>query len=256
MIAALGMYDWAETAAANDRFWDLIRDGFLARGMTAPEKLTRGKMAYMPGWLSPDLIFSQTCGYPYRAVLHGKVTLVGTPVYGLPGCPPGFYNSVFIARRDDPRQTLAGFDGARFAYNEALSQSGWAAPQIHAAALGLRLSPTLRSGGHRASALAVAEGRADLAAVDALSWAMLLRYDDFTGHLHEIARTAPTPALPYISGPGADAAGILAALQDAVAALTGDDRAVLYLRAVVHLPAAAYLAVPNPPTPDQLALPR
>lgn len=252
-IAALGMYDRAETAAANDRLWDLIRDGLRSRGIAAPETLTRGEMAYMKGWLSPDLVFSQTCGYPYRALLHGKVALVGTPDCGLPGCPPGHYNSVFIARRNDPRLDLAAFNGTRFAYNDDLSQSGWAAPQNHAAAQGLQLPPALKSGGHRLSALAVAEGRADLAALDALTWEMLQRYDAFTADLRELTRTEPTPALPFIAGLHIDPDAAFAALQEAVAALTPEDRTTLHLRGVIRLPAAAYLAVPNPPAPDQLA---
>lgn len=253
MIAALGMYDRAETAEANDRFWALIRDGLLARGIAAPETLTRGEMAYMPGWLSPDLVFAQTCGYPYRAVLQDKVRLVGTPDYGLPGCPPGHYNSVFIARRNDPRPDLAAFTGTRFAYNDDLSQSGWAAPQNHAATHGLRLPPALKSGGHRLSALAVAEGRADIASLDALTWEMLKRYDPFTADLREVTRTAPTPALPFIAGLHVDPDAAYLALREAAAALTPADRTTLHLRGVIRLPAAAYLAVPNPPSPDQIA---
>lgn len=252
-IAALGMYDRVETAAAHDRFWALIRDGFFARGIKAPLRLTRGEMAFLPGWLSPDLVFAQTCGYPFRALLQGRVTLVGTPDYGLKDCPPGHYNSVFIARRDDPRPDLPAFSGSRFAFNDPMSQSGWAAPQTHAAAIGLQLPPALKSGAHRLSALAVAQGRADLAAIDALTWELLKRHDAFTASLREITRTAPTPALPYIAGLGVDGDAAFAALQDAVAALDPADRETLHLRGVLRLPAEAYLAVPDPPAPEQIA---
>ena len=77
MIASLGMYDRAEAQPANDRFWALIRDGMRARGLAAPDSLTRGAGAYWDAWQSPDLILSQTCGFPYRAKLHDKVTLIG-----------------------------------------------------------------------------------------------------------------------------------------------------------------------------------
>lgn len=46
----------------------------------------------------------------------------------MPDCPAGYYNSVFIARRDDPRRNSPDFTCATFAYNEPMSQSGWAAP--------------------------------------------------------------------------------------------------------------------------------
>ena len=162
MIASLGMYDRAETAAANDRFWALIRDALRAKGLAAPEDLVRGEGAYWAAWQDPKLVLSQTCGFPFRARLHDKVTLVATPDYGLEGCPPGYYASVFVARAEDGR-CLPEFRQARFAYNEALSQSGWAAPQNHAATMGFHFATLVETGSHRGSALAVAEGRADLA---------------------------------------------------------------------------------------------
>lgn len=256
MIASLGMYDMPDLQPANDAFWALIRDRLRAAGLPAPEALTRGDHAYWDAWLSPDLVLSQTCGYPYRARLHGKVTLVGTPDYGLPNCPPGHYNSVFVVRKDDPRQTLADFDGASFAYNEALSQSGWAAPQIYAIGIGLSLPPRLCTGGHALSAEAVAAGRADIAAIDAVTWALLLRSNAFTAGLREVGRTPPTPGLPYIARAGTDAPRLFAIIADAIDALSPAHRATLMLKAIVQIPAEAYLAVPTPPSPEAMGAER
>ncbi|MDZ4393248.1 phosphate/phosphite/phosphonate ABC transporter substrate-binding protein [Cypionkella sp.] len=254
MIASLGMYDRAETAAANDQLWANIRDGLRAEGIAAPDALTRGDHAYWDAWQSPDLVFSQTCGFPFRAKLHDQVTLIGTPDYDLPGCPPGHYTSVFVARHDDPRTSLAEFSGAPFAYNEDLSQSGWAAPQNHAHAHGLHFPPSLQTGGHRLSALAVANGRADLAAIDALTWEFLSQYEPFAANLREIARTEPTtPVLPYITAKGADAALYFRVTKAAIAALSPADRATLHLKGLIAIPVADYLAVPTPPSPEQIA---
>ena len=254
MIASLGMYDRPETAAAQDRLWAGIRDGLRAEGIAAPDALTRDAHAYWDAWTSPDLVFSQTCGFPVRARLHDKVTLIGTPDYGLPGCPPGHYNSVFVARRTDPRRSLAEFSGSRFAYNEDLSQSGWAAPQNHAAAHGLHFPPSLQTGGHRLSALAVAESRADIAAIDALTWQLLTKYEAFASDLHEIARTEPpTPVLPYITAKGADAAVFFRITAAAIAALSPADRATLHLKGLIAIPASDYLSVPTPASPEQIA---
>lgn len=256
MIASLGMYDRAECQAANDRFWALIRDGLRARGIAAPDALTRGEAAYWPAWQAADLVLSQTCGAPYRTRLHGTVTLVGTPDYGLPGCAPGYYQSVLVIRADDPRDRLAAFGDAGFAYNDTLSQSGWAAPLTHAASLGLRLTPTLETGGHALSALAVAEGRADIAALDAQTWRLICRHDaPLAGRLRVLEATPPTPGLPLIAGPGADGPATFAAVADAIAALSGDDRDLLGLRAIIAIPATTYLAVPNPPPISQFARP-
>lgn len=252
MIASLGMYDFGPAVAANDRLWAGIRDALRARGIAAPEALTRGEGAYWPAWEAPDLVLSQTCGYPFRAHLHGRVAYVGTPDYGVAGCPPGYYRSVFVVRADDPRQSLADFDGAAFAYNEDLSQSGWAAPQTHAAQRGLRLVPAVRTGGHRLSAQAVAEGRAEIAALDAVTHALLQGQEPAMARLRSLDLTDPTPGLPCIAALGADTQATFDALAEAIAALAPDDRATLRLRGVVRLPLAAYLSVPNPPAPDAL----
>lgn len=253
MIASLGMYDLAPLQAANDRYWALIRAGLAARGIEAPLALTRGAEAYWPAWQSADLLLSQTCGYPYRARLHGTVTLVGTPDFAQEGCPPGHYFSVFVARKDDPRRDLAAFQTARFAYNEPLSQSGWAAPQNHAARIGLRFAPHLQTGGHALSMQAVAEGRADFAALDCVTWALLQRHNPQADMVQEIARTAPTPGLPYITARDRDPEPLFAAVTKAIAALSPADRDALLLRGLVRIPAEAYLAVPNPPAPDHFA---
>lgn len=251
MIASLGMYDFGVAQAANDRLWGLIRDGLRSRGIAAPEALTRGEHAYWDAWQSPDLVLSQTCGYPFRARLHDRVAYVGTPDYGVEGCAPGHYRSVLIARADDPRDRLQEFDGAPFAFNEDLSQSGWAAPQIHAARLGLTLRPVLRSGGHRLSAQAVAEGRADIAALDAVTW-RLMQGEAVAARLKVVGLTDPSPGLPLIAASGADIDATFAAVAEAIATLDTESRDVLGLRALVRIPLADYLAVPNPPTPPTL----
>jgi ABC-type phosphate/phosphonate transport system substrate-binding protein len=254
VIAALGMYDFGPLRAANDRLWRLVRDGLGARGIAAPDALTRGEAAYWPAWQAPDLLLAQTCGYPFRARLHGHVAYVGTPDYGVEGCPPGYYRSVFVARAEDPRQSLRDFDGARFAWNEDLSQSGWAAPQTHAARLGLRLLPAVRTGGHQMSAAAVVEGHADLAALDAVTHALMADHDPVAARLRVVALTDPTPGLPLITAPGGPTAALYDAFAAAVAALAPSDRALLRLRGLIRLRESDYLAVPDPPPPAQIAV--
>lgn len=249
MIASLGMYDLPPLQAANDRLWAGLRDGLRARGIAAPEALTRGEAAYWAAWTDPGLVFSQTCGFPYRARLYGQVTLVGTPDCGVEDVPPGYYRSVFVARRDDPRAAVEAFDGAVLAYNEGLSQSGWAAPMTFAAARGLAFATGPQTCGHRRSALAVRDGTAEIAALDAVTWALLREHEDWTEDLKEVGATDPTPGLPYIAGPGVDAAAAFAAVAEAIAGLSPDDRARLRLRGVVRIPAEAYLAVPVPAPP-------
>jgi ABC-type phosphate/phosphonate transport system substrate-binding protein len=250
MIASLGMYDFGAAMAANDRLWALIRDGLRARGIDAPDALTRGEGAYWPAWEAPDLILSQTCGYPYRARLHDKVTLIGTPNYGLKDCPPGHYRSVIVAREGDHRKRLADFAGASFAYNESNSQSGWAALSNYAPEV--LLGPLVRTGGHVLSAEAVRKYRADFAAIDEVTW-NLLRGDLAIYGLRVIHRTPPTPGLPFITAAANDADLFFDCVAKAIAELAPQDRNTLRIQDLVRIPASAYLAVPNPPAPSEIA---
>jgi ABC-type phosphate/phosphonate transport system substrate-binding protein len=251
MIAALQMYDFDDLVAVNDRLWAVVRGGLRARGIAAPDALTRGADLW-DVWHATDLLLSQTCGYPYRAKLHPDVTLVGTPDYGVEGCAPGEYCSYFIARADDPRRDLAAFDTVPLAYSDALSQSGWAAPQNHAASLGLCFPAGLMTGAHRLTMQAIADGRAEFGAVDAVTWRHLLRVDPTAQKLRIIAQTKPTPGLPLITAKGGPADDLRDVIQTAISQMSAQDRNILGLKGLTTIPPQAYLAVPNPPPPDQI----
>ncbi len=241
MIAALPMYDRPELCAKTDALWAAIRDALRARGIDAPDHLTRDRDLWEV-WQSPDLILAQTCGLPYRARLHARVTLVATPDYGLPDCTPGHYRSVILARE------AALPAHPRVALNDPLSQSGWAALHSWATARALSLGIVSITGSHAASARAVADGIADLAAIDAQTWRQLVRFDGADPSL-EIARTPPTPGLPLITALGRDPAPIRAALSDAMAALPATTAAALDLQGFTPIDARAYRAIPIPPDP-------
>ncbi len=212
------------------------------------ETLTRDIEDLLEHWRSNDLIFSQTCGFPYRAMLAGDVNLVGTPVYDLP-CAEGQYYSVIIAHRDRRGTDVATLADALVAYNDPISQSGWAALYRHMDDLGVVPGAAIETGSHRASAQAVADGRVDIAAIDALTWKMIGRWDGFAKDLVVLDQTEPTPALPFICARGFDPAPIRAALSAAIDELSDDDRALLGLKGVVTVPRERYLSVPTPPAP-------
>ena len=244
-IASLQMYLRPETVKAHTRYWSLIRQ-HLGHGDTSLSDFADIDAA----WTHPDLLLSQTCGLPFRAFLKDCVTLIGTPDYGIDGCPAGFYHSVFLARSEDPRASVTDFLGAPFARNMTHSQSGWAAPEAHLAHLAPGESfraHAIDTGGHRASAQAVAEGRADLACLDAVTWALIRRHDAFASALRVIDTTRPTPGLPYIAAPGVDAAALFAAISQAISALNSEDRDALMLKGLTRIPKARYLAEAIPP---------
>ncbi|MDQ2092501.1 phosphate/phosphite/phosphonate ABC transporter substrate-binding protein [Rhodalgimonas zhirmunskyi] len=253
--AALPMYDRAEVRAANARLWTAIRDHLRliwqqdgTPGWPLPETLSQPQDLWAH-WLSPDLAFSQTCGLPLVDRLRGKVAMIGTPDYGLPDCPRGYYNSVFVMRADDARDTPADWPALRLAVNSRNSQSGWCAPQNYMAARGLSFSDVLLSGAHQRSAEAVAQGAADIACIDAQTWRMISRWDDVARDLREVGRTAPTPGLPFITAHGRDTAAPYRAIEHAIADLSKADCDLLNIRSLTRLPFASYDAVARPPFP-------
>ena len=246
MIANLMMYARPELAEAHARYWALIRTNLSAEGIESPEHLAQEAEEFSV-WNDPNLVLSQTCGMPYRIWLHDKVTLVGTPDFGVEGCPPGYYRSALVARKVDTRETVGEFRDAVFAYNQTYSQSGYAAPYWHCEKLGFWFQSQMHTEQHRLSALAVAEGRADLASLDAVSWRLMQQYEPFADTLRVVEWTEPTPGLPLITAKDNDAGVIFDAVADAIARLDEADRVELGLRGLVKIEAAAYLAVPNPP---------
>jgi hypothetical protein len=80
-VASLMMYDAPDIVRrANDALWIALRDRLRERGMAVPDLLDRTD-SHESYWLRPDLVFAQTCGFPYVCELKGKVRLVATPVF-------------------------------------------------------------------------------------------------------------------------------------------------------------------------------
>ena len=250
MIATLSMYDWAGQSDHWDIFWKHLRDALRARQVAAPDSLTRGGSLW-DHWQSPALCLGQTCGMPYRTRLHGKVTLLGALDHALSGAPPGHYYSNLVVHRNAVG-TLPDFAGKTLAYNGLDSESGWAAAQNEAALHGFCFTRKLHTGAHRDSALAVAEGRADIAAFDAETWRLVETYlPEISSELRILQPTRPTPGLPLIAARNADAEAILAAVDDALATTPKSTLTALHVNGFVRIPSAAYLAVPVPVIPSQ-----
>ena len=238
MYAALPMYDIAPLSAVTDLLWAGIRDRLRASGIDAPPALTRdGECAN--GWLRPDLLLSQACGLPYVRHLQGKVRLVGAVDHGLAGIAPGHYCSRIVVRRSDLAaglRQIADYRGRRCAYNSADSQSGAGAMRHLVLPLlrqGRFFATGLQTGSHVASISAVADGRADIAAIDALSWRLAERHLSEAAALAVIASTEPTPGLPLITASDGPAALLFAAISGALAALTPGQRDAIGIQGLV-----------------------
>ncbi|WP_306043418.1 MULTISPECIES: phosphate/phosphite/phosphonate ABC transporter substrate-binding protein [unclassified Mameliella] len=216
MIASLPMYWWPENATAWSRFWDDMRARLpQLPPITPPEDLPADWYAH---WGAPDLVLSHVCGLPFATTFAERVTYVASIDFALPDTPPGWYHSVVVTRPDEARARA----DLRLAYNSADSQSGWGSTRGH------NFAGYLETGAHRASATAVAEGRADVAYIDAVSWRILEQVaPDVAASLKVIDRSAPTPGLALIAAPGTDPAPLREAFAAALDALTVEDRRIM-----------------------------
>jgi len=234
MFASLPMYHRAETASALDEIWVAIRDAVGGTGLDAPETLSQDQVG-PDAWLRPDMVLSQTCGMPFRKKLHPHVALVGTLDHGVAGCPAGYYNSAIIKKRacnlpDNPRPAI----------NDLQSQSGYAALRE---VLPNPNNPIV-SGAHLISARMVAEGAADIAAIDAVTWRLIEKYDAFSSQLEVLKFTKPTPALPLITGRYKSEVKTLAnAIARGLDQAPHSAKDMLGIKGLVHIHSSTYLEV-------------
>lgn len=247
MIASLPMYDWPETAGANDRFWSLIRAQLRRDGVDPPPRLDRER-GREEVWRGGAVLLSQTCGLPFRAGLHAWLQLVGTPDTGLSGCAPGYYYSVLVAARKDARTRLKQFAEAKLAYNGTDSQSGWAAPVGEADARGIAFGSYLETGSHLCSAEAVCRGDAEIAALDPASWRLISQFRDWSRQLRIVGRTAATPGLPFVTSYPHLASALFRAVDAAAKALDPRDQELVPCRGLVRIPKDEYMRLPLPPS--------
>jgi ABC-type phosphate/phosphonate transport system substrate-binding protein len=223
-IAILPMYDFPWTAAANDALWASISARLNEAGVRAPVRLTRGgDLAAL--WRHPGLIFGQTCGYPYMTDLRESVTLIATPEYSFPGCEGASHRSFIIRGRSNPRRALDEFRDASAALNAHDSNTGMnlfratVAPIAGGAPF---FRATLLTGSHEASVTAVADGRADLAAIDCVSFALLERgRPELVARVAVVAESPVSPNLPFIAS-GRLPPSTIAAVREALFAALAD----------------------------------
>jgi len=154
-------------------------------------------------WLSSDLLLTQTCGYPLMTALRGQVRIIGRPRYELPDASAGNHCSLILGRADDSRKTLAEFRDSRGVINSEDSNSGMNLFRQRLAPLhqdGQFFASVGTSGGHRESLRWLRENRADLAAIDSVTYAYLAQHaPEEVRALQVIARSALSPTLPFIT---------------------------------------------------------
>ena len=174
-VASLPMYGEAEHRPAIERWWAGLARHLREAGVPGvPDTLTWPD-DYHGHWRSPDLLLSQTCGYPFVNVLGPAVKLVATPRYDAPGCEGARYGAHVIVPEAAEAQSVADLRGCRLATNGTGSYSGYRVWR-HMLPAGddppSFFGEIVTTGAHRASVRRVAAGEADACAVDCVTHAL------------------------------------------------------------------------------------
>ncbi len=199
-------------------------------------------------WLEPGLLLSQACGYPLMTHLAGRVRLVGTFGYQVPGSIGHLCRSQLVARAKSGSESLADFRGRTVAYNSTDSQSGYNSLRAMVAPLaegGRFFARAVASGSHRRSLEMVRDGLADIASIDCVTLAGLRAYlPDICEGLCVVGESAPYPGLPLITSMNtsdADMAALRTALgQAAQSAALATTLGALFISGFEAIDLAAY----------------
>ena len=191
MVASLAMYPFLPLRQVTDSLWSVVQS-HLGWGPTVLE----WDVVTPEVWSHPDLLVAQTCGWPLVTRLADRMAVVGTFDYDVPGASGGNYQSVLISREAVPFDVLRSRPGVVAARNASDSLSGGVS--LNQAWDGV--PPLLvETGAHVESVRAVADGRADVASIDAVSWALIGSLEPELVRSLSVVGSGPlVPCLPVV----------------------------------------------------------
>lgn len=242
MIASLPMYDLPELRTATDEWWSGIAAALRRAGIDAvPDRLTRVDYTDTV-WHNPNLLLSQTCGYPLVCDMAGILQPVVTPIYDAPGCDGPNYSSAIVASADQSADDISALRGGVCAVNGRNSQSGYNC-------LRTLLSPlaegkpffarVIETGSHGRSLEMISRGEADVCAIDCVTHTLLSHHrPQALTNTRILGYTSHAPGLPYVTRASANLdllyrlrEGVMAAFADP--ALAGTRETLLLVGAEV-----------------------
>lgn len=159
------------------------------------------------------------CGLLTAETIDGlDLEVVAAPVFDGESGP--VYRSVIVVSASSSAATVSDTFGGRLALNEYGSWSGYRGFErwLESVSLSIDAYRThVLTGSHRNSARALADGVADVAAIDHTVWNHLVATEPWVSDLRVIATTSDSPAPPFSlrSGLVADLAPVLLALHPA-----------------------------------------
>ncbi len=245
---SLPMYNLPEMRTVNARFWEALRGLLVEAGLRdLPESLSFDRRP-VPERIGPEVLFSQTCGYPLETIFAGQAIRLGTPCYAVPGCDGPTHCGLFVVPTASPARELRDLRGGVFLFNNRHSNSGMNLPRRALAAIADGhpfFAKVIETGSHPGNLDRIARGEADATAVDNVTYAFWRRYrPEAARQVQILVRTPPSPAIPFVTSVMTPAPTV-DILRVALHALASEARyaAVRYdllLDGIRDVPAAAY----------------
>jgi ABC-type phosphate/phosphonate transport system substrate-binding protein len=201
--ASLPMYNLPEMRAVNARFWDALRGLLREAGLRDLPAALRFERPPVPDRIGPEVLFSQTCGYPLETIFRDQAIRLGTPCYTAAGCDGPTHCGFFIVPAAATARGLADLRGGVFLLNSRHSNSGMNLPRRSLAEIaGGRpfFAQVVETGSQPGNLDRIARGEADATAVDCVTYAFWCRYrPEAARYVRVLAQTRPSPAIPFVT---------------------------------------------------------
>jgi len=246
--ASLPMYNLPEMRPVNAQFWDALRGLLVEAGLDeVPETLHFDRLS-VPERIGPEVLFSQTCGYPLETIFSGQAARLGTPCYDAPSCDGASHCGLFVVPAGSKVRELRDLRGSTFLLNHRHSNSGMNLPRRALAEIaGGRplFAKVIETGSHPGNLDSIARAEADATAVDCVTFAFWSHYrPDAARQVRILARTPPSPAIPFVTSTATPTATV-EVLRAALRELAHNPRYAkarrgLLVTDIIDVPAAAY----------------
>ncbi|QPF95110.1 PhnD/SsuA/transferrin family substrate-binding protein [Bradyrhizobium commune] len=197
------MYNLPEMAARNAAFWEALSKEVQGPKLaTFPSNLVFSRPV-VPDAIGPEILFTQTCGYPLRTIYSGQFAFLGVPTYDFPGCGPSTHRAFVIVGKESPYRAIEDLRGARFALNSIHSNSGMNLPRILLARHGIKapfFGAVVVTRSHTESIRQVQAGHFDAASIDCVTYGFFKELcPEKVSGIRVLAETPESPAIPFVT---------------------------------------------------------
>ncbi len=244
------MYNLPEMRPVNAAFWTALRGLLAGANVDAPGNLLFERPP-VPDRIGPEILFSQTCGYPLETLFRGQAVQLGTPCYDAAGCEGATHCGFFVVHADCRARDLRDLAGRVFLLNSRHSNSGMNLPRRALAEIAggkAFFGQVIETGSQPGNLDRIARGEGDVTAVDCVTYAFWSKYrPEAASRTAILARTPPSPAIPFVTSAGTSPE-IVEILRNALRRLAREEtfaavRAGLLLRDIIDVPPQRYHAL-------------